>query len=204
MNRLAVIADKVAKSITAGVSIGVKDFSPKDMSWIENQLHDTLREFNRDDVRIDADGTTNYSEFTGTLNIYCRDEEVAKLVFHKADDFVTHLRHLTGIVGKVRQDMSRMYKQPTVRVDIEMNKDEEFADMMSTSIMYSRWRLILNWLGLPHVNEEHGSMPIREYLEAYKTPGDFEGKEREAVFARQIALMAQAALKRGYKEISWA
>ena len=202
MNRFARVADKVAKMFVAGVSIGVKGYDPKDVYWVEMQLGQALFGFDRKQINIDTDGNTSPSDYTGTINIYVQDPEIVNAVVHKAWDVVTHLQ-LVGIRGKVRQDVSRMTKGPVVRVDVESNKDSEFVDLMDTHITYSTWRSVLDWMGFTSKNEEAGSMPIQEYLSAYQKPADFAGKQKEAMFARQIAEMAKAALRRGYREISW-
>ena len=203
MNRLAVIADRVAKSVTAGILVGVKGFAPKDIFWVETRFSEGMRDFGRN-VRVTEDGRTSALEFTGTINIYVVDESLVKLVLSRADDIMTHLGHIFKIIGRVRQDVSQMTKQAVIRVEIQQNPDEEFSELIETSITYSTWRSILDWLGFNDVNEEHGSMQISDYLHSYFKPGDFEGKQKEAVFARQIAVMGKAAMKRGYKEISWA
>jgi hypothetical protein len=199
----ASVASKIARSLTAGVSVFVKDFKSKDMSSIEMNIRKGLKGFGEQNYRVDLDGGTSSDDYTGTVNVYVNNPDSADMIFRDLSDWVEHL-HLVGINGRVRLETSKSTQGPVIRVEIIKNEDEKFNGLVSTNITYSTWRSVLNWLGFNETHEESGSMPIRDYLAAYKRPADFTGKAKEAVFARQIAMMATAALKHGYKEIAWA
>jgi hypothetical protein len=199
----ASVANKIARSLLAGVSVFVKDFKSKDMLSIEQNIQKGLKGFGEQNYRVELDGGTYSDDHTGTVNVYVNNPDFADKIFRDLSDWVGHL-HLVGINGRVRLETSKSTQGPVVRVEIIKNEDEKFGGMSSTDITYSTWRSVLDWLGLDAVAEESGSMPIRDYLAAYKHPADFSGKAKEAVFARQIAMMATTALKHGYKEIAWA
>lgn len=200
----ASVASKIARSLTAGVSVYVKDFKSKDMDSIERNIRQGLKGFGEQNYRVDLDGGTDSDDHTGTVNIYVNNPDFTDKIFRDLSDWIGHL-HLVGINGRVRLETSKSTQGPVVRVEIIKNEDEKFGGMSSTNITYSTWRSVLNWLGFSgDVDEQAGSMPIRDYLAAYKRPADFSGKAKEAVFARQIAMMATTALKHGYKEIAWA
>ena len=138
------------------------------------------------------------------MNVYVKNPDFADKIFRDLSNWVGHL-HLVGINGRVRLETSKSTQGPVVRVEIIKNEDEKFGNMESTSITYSTWRLVLDWLGFSgDVDEQVGSMPIRDYLAAFRHPAPHYADDKVAVFAQQIARMATTALKHGYKEIAWA
>lgn len=203
MNRLSSIADRVARSRMAGVSVGIKDYEAKDMYWLKSQLYQALHEFGHN-IDIDTDGNTSVVDYKGTLNIYIKNPEIVEKVLRKTEDFAGHFG-MVGMRGKVRQDMSNSRNIPVVRVDIESNEDEKFTGLTDTSMMYSTWREILDYLGFDKVNEESGNMPIHHYLYAMKDKSYSVWPDNKLkAFAWQIADMCREALNHGYKDISWA
>jgi hypothetical protein len=204
MDRTSRLADRVARSVIAGVSVGVKDYKSKDMGWIQESIQRGLRGFGERNYHVDLDGGTYDEQHTGTVNVYVDSPDFTQKIFDDLSSWVRHMSY-AGVYGSVKLDTSRTTHGPVVRVEIVKNDDEKFYGMESTGITYSTWRMVLDWLGFSgDVDEQAGSMPIRDYLAAFRRPATSDVPDKVAVFAQQIARMATNALKHGYREISWA
>jgi len=214
-NKIASDLMKMARTVLAGVNVGLDLGDPRDIGELAYKLNiqDLYKNFGRD-VQAEADGT-DYFDYTGTINVY------TELSFDERSDESLRLQDkidkVVGVWTSKREregfkfdgpywDESRMTKKLVLRIPVRKNPDEALAEMMSSGMAYSTWGSILERLqrfgGLSKKHDEMaGSMPISEFVKAAREVT--LRNDKESKFIDQIIRMIKVGKKHGAKELRW-
>lgn len=198
------IACRVAGYKTAGVSVSIDGYHPRNLGWLYWQARDELGKRLGDVIDWDksgVDGTSNDEAMTGTINFYLKGltNQQASAVAAEVKKLEQKFRCYTS---KVWIDTSKMFGVPTVRMAVTANDDAGMANLSSSSMTYTTWGHILEGLGLPADQEsvQQGSARIQDFL-GLAAKAHLFGKEQ--AFLQQVVDTATLALKNGYRELSW-
>jgi hypothetical protein len=199
---------KIARDIVAGVNVSIDGLDPLNMSEIlyRHVIKPVAKAMGSDWDLMKAtyDGDTNPYAFTGTLNIYVGDDEKQQAKVLQALRKVYHeLERDKGVKVAIKRDISRMTGGPVYRFIIRANPEAKYEKMGQTdvSMTYTTWMQILKAAGLENLDEQAGSMSLREMQRALETA--VSGDPKVDRFLSVVLKMTKIGQKLGYKDMMW-
>jgi len=199
---------RLAREMIAGTTISIQGFNPLNLGEIEYKYVMPAiakaygRGWNPDMVSVD--GSSNYSGFVGTINVYAKDEQQEAAALKALRDVLSELAG-KNIKTQFKMDYSRLREMSVVRFDVRSNPEAKYEKLGQTElhITYTTWGEVLEAAGLADEfrADQAGDAPAGYILKAMSSARTSDPKVSRMIDV--VLKMALVAKKLGYKSISW-